>query len=97
VLSRQADCYGHFWEKNHGSRSVHENRHKTSAGLSGFKSPSIAYLVPFYILQSISQDKQIVGGSICEHWFQDDGVSRIHIFIDSATQGERQQIILQLS
>lgn len=29
-------------------------------------------------------------GSICEHWVQDDGVSRIHIFIDSDTQGQRQ-------
>lgn len=38
---------------------------------------------------------QLVEGSICEHWFQDDGVSRIHIFIDSAAQGERQQIMFQ--
>ena len=41
------------------------------------------------------QDMQLVEGSICEHWFQDDGVSRIHIFIDSAAQGERQQIMFQ--
>lgn len=37
------------------------------------------------------QGVQMLGGSKCEHWFQDDGVSRIHIFIDSVTQGERQR------
>lgn len=34
------------------------------------------------------QDTQILAGSSCEHWIQDDGVSRIHIYIDSATQGQ---------
>eukprot|EP00752_Nemacystus_decipiens_P001465 g1441.t1 len=35
------------------------------------------------------QDTQILEGSTCEHWVQDDGVSRIHIYIDSATQVPR--------
>ncbi|CAN0295808.1 unnamed protein product [Pylaiella littoralis] len=35
------------------------------------------------------QGVQMLGGSKCEHWFQDDGVSRIHIFIDSVTQAPR--------
>lgn len=38
----------------------------------------------------LPQDMQVLEGSLCEHWFQDDGVSRIHIFIDSDTQGKRQ-------
>lgn len=34
------------------------------------------------------QDMHVLEGLTCEHWVQDDGVSRMHIYIDSATQGE---------
>lgn len=38
-------------------------------------------------MHMLPQDTQILEGSICEHWVQDDGASRIHIYIDRATQG----------
>ncbi|CAM9274823.1 unnamed protein product [Ectocarpus sp. 4 AP-2014] len=35
------------------------------------------------------KDMQVLEGLMCEHWVQDDGVSRVHIYIDSATQAPR--------
>lgn len=30
----------------------------------------------------------MVEGLLCEHWLQDDGTSRIHIYVDSKKQGK---------
>lgn len=58
-------------------------------------SSSITLRLPVYVKSVFlgllfPQDMQMLEGSIYEHWLQDDGVSRIHIFIDSVTKGEQQ-------
>ncbi|CAM9559731.1 unnamed protein product [Scytosiphon promiscuus] len=35
------------------------------------------------------QGMQMVDGVLCEHWFQNDGVSRVHIYIDMAARVPR--------
>ncbi|CAN0092844.1 unnamed protein product [Laminaria digitata] len=38
------------------------------------------------------QGMQTLDGSLCEHWVQNDGISRVHVFIDSANQVPRRLI-----
>lgn len=67
-----------------------------TVGLRGHRRCYMLTLVfPMYVILVVfglffAQDMQMLEGSLCEHWVQDDGISRIHIFIDSVTQGERQ-------